>query len=263
MDPLRPLGLPPLLRLLAAVACVCGQAAWAEEPVVRREPQARFVADEAFLAQGGVQYFYDFVEKGADALKASPAYGAFRELDPARRWVSLEDPVYVVMVRVVYLLDKDVSFFSRDRVLDAGYMNRVCPTCGIQPLGSGLYRVKQMPANTSRVRHLAGGALQQSLAEGWLRPALALSSGLGAPEIVVLQENFDFESILGMRTGERSVTVTTHHAAAPGKTRVAVHMVTWMHNVPPFFLGGAGRVHDATLEGTLSLVKYLRRYAAD
>lgn len=245
------------------LASVCAQAAWAEGTASRRETQARFLPDEAFQVQGGVQYFYDFVEKGDDALKGSPAYGAFRELDPARRWASLADPVYVVMVRVVYLLDKDVSFFSRGRVLDARYMNRICPTCGIQPLGSGLYRVKQMPANTSRVRYLAGGELQQSLSEGWLKSALALSSALGAPEIVVLQENFDFEPILGMRTGERSVTVTTHHAAAPGKTRVAVHMVTWMHNVPPFFLGGAGRVHDTTLEGTLSLVKYLRRYAED
>lgn len=258
---MRPLAYPLSSRLLLlALCCAVADAAWAARPATRREAQARFVPDEAFQAQGGVQYFYELVQKGTDASAASPAFGLFRELDPARRWAACREPVFVVMVRFVYLLDKDVSFFSRERVLEPAYMNRVCPSCGIQALGSGLYRVKQMPANTSRVRHFTKAGLREVQTEAWFKQAVALSGALESPEVVVLQENFDFETIFGMRTGEGSVTVTTHHAVAPGKTRVAVHMLTLMHNVPPFFLGGEGRVLDTTLDGALSLIDHLRRY---
>jgi hypothetical protein len=105
--------------------------------------------------------------------------------------------------------------------------------------------------------------MREVQSEAWLRQATALSAALGPVEVVVLQENFDFENIFGMRTGEGSVTVTTHHPAGPGRTRVAVHMLTLMHNVPPFFLGGEGRVLDTTLDGALSLIEKLRSYAGD
>lgn len=243
-----------MLALLAwGVACAAAGA----EPSVRREQVARFPPDETFLGRGGVQYFYDFFDKDAAQERDYPA---FRELDPARSWEACREPLYRVIARFVYVIEKDVTFFSAERVRDVGYMNRVCPSCGIQAAPGGLYRVGQLPANTSRVRHFDRERFLAARSEPWARQLLGLSNELGTPDVVVLQENFDFQRLLGMRTGEASATVTAHYGLGPGRTRIAVHLVTLMHNIPPFFLGGPERVHDVTLEGALSLIEHLRRY---
>jgi len=252
--------LPSSGRLFALVVWVASCVAWADEgPALRREPSARFAPDEAFLARGGVQYFYDFFDKD-EATGKEREFAAFQGLDPAGRWEARQDPLYRVVARFVYEIEKDVSFFSAARVKDVAYMNRVCPSCGIREAAGGLFRVSQVPANTSRVHHFDRGQFQGVQSEPWARNLLALSKGMGPPDVVVLQENFNFERILGMRTGEGSATVTSHHCVGPGRTRIAVHLVTLMHNIPPFFLGGTGRVQDVTLEGALSLIRHLRRY---
>jgi len=245
------------IRLIALLGWGLACVAVAAAPHVRREQVARFSVDEPFLARGGVQYFYDFFEK-EEPLAGELEFSSFRDLDPSRRWESRREPLYRVIARFVYVIDKDVAFFSAERVKDVAYMNQVCPSCDIQAAPGGLYRVGQMPANTSRIRHFDRGQFQAAQAEPWAQQVLGLSRELGTPDAVVLQENFDFQRILGMKTGEGSATVTTHYALGPGRTRIAVHLVTLMHNIPPFFLGGTGRVHDVTLDGALSLIRHLR-----
>ncbi|MBM4377767.1 MAG: hypothetical protein FJ086_00435 [Deltaproteobacteria bacterium] len=257
---MRPLTSTAAVRMLALLALTVASAAGADEgPVVRRELAPHFAPDEAFLAQGGVQYFYDYFDKD-EAAGQEREFPAFRGLDPAGRWEARRDPLYRVVARFVYDIHKDVSFFSAARVKDVAYMNRVCPSCNIREAPGGLYRVGQMPANTSRVRCFDRGQFQAVQSEPWAQQLLGLTRGMGTPDAVVLQENFDFERIVGMQTGEGSTTVTAHYALGPGRTRIAVHLVTLMHNIPPFFLGGTGRVKDITLEGALSLIRQLRRY---
>lgn len=232
------------------------------KPPVRREERIGFAVDEALQARGGVQYFYELIDQDADAL-THESFAKLQPLDVRGRWAARKEPLYVLVSRIVYTLEKDASFFTAERVRDVTYMNAILPGVGIEQKAPGRYTVAKMPANSFTVRHLGREALTATPREPALEHFLSLSAELGTPDSVVAQENFDFSRVMGARTSELSVTWTAHHALAPGRTRVVVYTMSLLYNLPPFFLGGKRRVHDEALGGALTLIQNLRAYAAD
>jgi hypothetical protein len=235
--------------LLAAAPGDAGQApapAPAEVSVksVRRERTATFAVDEALQAQGGMQYFF--------ALEPA-VLPDFAALDAA----SGPHP-YVMMSRIVHTLDKDASFFSAERVLDLDYMRTVGPQFQLTQKAPGVFRVGRTPANDFTLEHLGEAELTATPRAPALDQVDALC-GAG-PQVVVVQRNTGFSRVMGWRTAEASFTFTAHHRVTAGRTRVCVVTMSYLVNVPPFFLGGARRVHDESLKEALALIRALRVY---
>lgn len=245
-----------LLPLLGATA------AEARKPPVRREERVSFAVDAAFQDRGGVQYFYQLIDQDEDAL-AHDAFAKLQPLDVRGRWAGRKEPLYVLVSRIVYTLDKDVAFFTPERVRDVSYMNTILPGVGIRQKSSGQYTVAKMPANTFTLRYLGREELSATPRDAALERFLSLTPEPGLPDSVVQQENFDFSRVMGARTSDLSVTWTAHYPLAPGRTRVAVCTMSLLYNLPPFFVGGARRVHDEALGGALILIQNLRAYPVD
>ncbi|MDP2272421.1 MAG: hypothetical protein Q8N23_32745 [Archangium sp.] len=227
----------------------------AASPVeMRQDSDLEFAVDEAFQQDGGVQYFYELAEPGP---QPSSALTRFRAMDPES---TLDDPYVVVMSRLVYTVERDISFFTEARARDVSYLQQVAPDMGVRLEPDGTFRVNRTPSNRFKLtwfeEPVAGKA-----------PAMTAFFGLlpqGAkPASVVLQKNFDFARVMGWRTGERAITYTAHFAIAPGRTRVVVCSMSLMHHLPPFFLGGRGRVFRESVDGAASLIGQLRAWTEE
>ncbi|MEQ1731350.1 MAG: hypothetical protein ABL982_23515, partial [Vicinamibacterales bacterium] len=209
-------------------------------PEWKREARADFAADPAFQGDGGVQVYFE-VMTPTEAL-------AFQSLDLN----GLGKAEHVAVVRLSYTLDKDASFFTQERVTDLAYVQAIAPDMKVSQQPDGGFVVGRTPANRFSVRFFtdtSGFPAQTKLAH---EP--------GPPSSLVIQQNTGFSRVMGWRTAEASITWTLHHALAPGRTRVTVLTVSYLHNLPPFFLGGEARMFRETMENAQALISRLRAY---
>jgi hypothetical protein len=220
-------------------------------PEMRREESVDFKADEVFQQQGGVQYFYELAEPTPAPAEGS-TLARFRTLDPLS---TPDDPWFVVMSRIVYTVDRDVSFFTEKRARDVSYLQKVAPEMGVKLERDGVFLVTRTPSNRFTLL--------------WLDSPKPTDAGLkrffeflpSAPASVVIQKNSNFSRVMGWRTAERSVTWTAHLPLGEGKTRISVCTMSLLHHLPPFFLGGKDRIFRESVEGAGTLIKQLRDYA--
>jgi hypothetical protein len=233
-----------LVKARWLLAVLISTTAWAVP--FRRELKRDFAADDAFQATGGVQLFYELTPPPGTGESLS----AFRCLDVKNRWAALKGPLYVVTSRISYTLDKPASFFTERRVTDLAYVQAIAPGMEVTARPEGGFRSHRAPANTFFI-HFRDDVDPSSCAA-----QLALEPGKAAA--VVVQENTDFARVMGWRTAEQSLTWSFHHALGPRRTRVTVLTLSYLHNVPPFFMGSAQRLFQGTLDETLAVVGALR-----
>lgn len=248
--------MPTGLQVVGVCAVMMAAAALASPPPMRQEPALAFVVDEPFQRDGGVQYFYELAKKDASASSATVAF--FRAFDEAGRWAAQGKPLHVVMSRIVYTVDKDAAFFTEARAKDAAWMNTVAPEFDVTTRPDGGFRAGKMPANDFTIRFLDGAALASQPADGGIAHVAALLPDAGPLASVVVQENFGFSRVMGVRTGAFSATWTAHQALGPGQVRVHVFTMSALHTLPPFFLGGDKRVFNESVAGALDLIERLR-----
>lgn len=231
---------------LAAFSAVAALVLHAE---VRREATSTFAVDEAFQRRGGVQLYFELV--GADATGPQrEALAPFLPLAGARRLEQLTEPVHVTVSRLSYELEKDVSFFTPERLLDVKYMQALAPELDVTARPGGGFRVGRAPSNTMTLAVHDDADFAQKVAP------------LARGARVVVQENTDFARVLGWRTAAWSTTWSFHEALAPGRTRVTVLTLNVLYNLPPPMLGGADRLFSDTRAQSLAVVEALRAYAA-
>lgn len=239
---------PPNLRGALVPVFLATSAALAEGPTsVRRESRVDFESDRAFQADGGVQIFFDVV-----GVEASPdndeRVQAFRVMDRAERWRQLDEPVHVGLTRLSYELERDISFFSSKRLLDLSWVQAVAPDMNVTARPDGGFSVGVAPTNDFRLTFFDTDAAAPDVAK--------LARSRGAP--VLVQENEGFSRVMGWRTAAWSSTWTFHEALGPGRTRITVLSLSYLYNVPPFFLGGEARLYRETVERSVALIGRLR-----
>ena len=233
--------MPPLIAL-AIFAAAPGE--------LRRESELEFAVDEAFQQAGGVQYFYDLAEPTPEP---SSALTRFRAMDAES---SIDDPYTVVMSRLVYTVERDLSFFTEARARDVGFLKRVAPEMGVRLEPDGTFRVTRAPSNRFKLTWFHEPITSAD-------PALTAFLRLLLQAWVRHPRGDDFARVLGWRTAERAITFTAHFAIAPGRTRVVVCSMSLLHHLPPFFLGGRARVFRESVDGAARLSCQLRAWKDD
>lgn len=239
----------PSLPLLLALV---GSAAAAARPEMRREEQLDFAPDEAFQRDGGVQFFYA-LEPSLATPPAKSAWARLRALDDLAKPT---DAYEVVMSRIVYTVSRDVSYFTQARARDTRYLAIVAPEMKVTAAPDGSFRVGRLPTNRFRL----AWSDAPTPADPTLEPFFQFLPKDAAPASIVVQRNTDFGRVMGWRTAERALTYTAHFALGPGVTRVHVVTLSLLVHVPPFFLGGKGRVYREAVDETAKLIEALREY---
>lgn len=225
-----------MVRLGTVVALVALVAQAAPLPEARREGRAGFAVDEAFQRGGGVQFFFELISPDGGVP------GQFAALDRTDHRSKFTEPVHVSVSRFSYEVEKDISFFSKERLLDVNYMRALAPDLDITARTPGTFHVGRAPSNSMTLEVLASSTLAP-----------------GSP--VVVQQNFDFARVMGWKTAAWSTTWTFHEALGKGRTRITVLSLNYLYNLPPPLLGGADRLFVDTRAQTLEVIAALRSAA--
>lgn len=211
----------------------------AATPQSRREENATFVVDAAFQHAGGVQLSFQLISPDADRAPLKP----FLALDRDAHLSKFTEPVHVTVLRLSYEVEKDVSFFTKERLINLKYMQALAPQLDITSRPGGGFHVGRVPGNSMTIE---------------VRDEATTELAHGAP--VVVQTNFDFARVMGWRTAAWSTTWTFHESLGPGRTRITVLALNYLYNLPPPMLGGAERLFLDTRAQSLELVAALRAY---
>lgn len=224
---------------------------------MRRETSLDFAIDEAFQQDGGVQFFYEFAEPDPRP-KASSALARFRAMDEK---ATLDDPYHVMMSRLVYTVERDITFFTETRARDVKYLRQVAPEIGVTVEADGTFRAEKAPSNRFRMTWLEAPTKESVAADAVLTHFFEFIPKDTRLASIIVQKNFDFARVMGWRTAERAITFTAHESVGPGRTRIHVCTMSLLHHVPPFFLGGKERVFRESIDGAAKLIAQLRAYA--
>lgn len=208
-------------------------------PEVRREERVTFTVDDAFQRAGGVQLYFQLISPDDAALTP------FLPLDRSDRRSKFTEPMHVSVSRVVYEVEKDVSFFTKERLLDVKYMRALAPELDITAKNNGAFHVGRTPSNSMHMEVHEEAGFGAKLARG-------------SP--VVVQENDDFARVMGWRTAAWSATWTFYEKRSSGRTRVTVLSLNYLYNLPPPMLGGSDRLFIDTRAQTLEFIAALRAY---
>lgn len=224
--------------------------ALAADPTMRRETKLDFAIDDAFQNDGGTQFFYEFFEPAqvADAGVGTD-FSKVRTLDDKAK---SGEQLHAVMSRIVYTLDRDISFFTEARARDVKYINTIAPEVKATVDAKGVFRTSKAPANSFTIEW------QKPLREG--SPYRAFLPEGAEIDSLIIQRNSDFDRMVGFKTAERAVTWTAHQSLGEGRTRVFVVTMSLMHNIPPGFMGGKERVYKEAVESATQLIGRLRAY---
>ncbi len=219
--------------------------------LTRIENHVDFLTDTNFLSKGGIQLFFELISSDQKA-EAYESFLKLRPLDKDDLWSRRNEPLYILTSRLVYEVRKDLSFFSENRLYDESYLNQLLPSYRIKKMGSNVFRSCSAPQNTFVIEYFRSGLLPTELE--------SLGGGLVTPGVAILQHNHDFEKILGFRTALMGRTLTLHHSSGPGRTRIIVWSLSYIHNIPPFFLGGSIRVVSEVRKKSFDLITRLRNF---
>ncbi len=255
----------PGLAVVLALGCWATAAVTAAEPVLRRESVLGFQPDSGFLAAGGIQYFFAIqTPKGEKVLSPESneaewdkAFRAMLALDQEGAWSGRGDTSYgVVLTRTLYRVEKPVAFFSKQRLLDAGFMSRVVPSMKLTQVGEGSFEVASavlegMPSYAFSLTHLPGADLPDQLA------ALAGFAGRKEkPNAILLQHNANFGRIMNVRTSHSSDVATFYRPDGEAATLIDSFAISFIYNLPPF--DGAETMLEETIRQTGEIVLNLR-----
>ncbi|PZR08041.1 MAG: hypothetical protein DI536_25735 [Archangium gephyra] len=234
----------------AFVLTLFATSALAAEPTMRRETRLEFAIDDAFQNDGGVQFFYEFFEPAqvADAGVGTD-FARVRTLDDK---ATHGEQLHAVMSRIVYTLERDITYFTEARARDVKYINTIAPEVKATVDAKGVFHTSKPPANSFTIEW------QKPLRED--SPYRAFLPAGAEIDSLIVQRNSDFDRMFGFKTAERAVTWTAHQPLGEGRTRVFVVTMSLMHNIPPGFMGGKERVYKEAVESATQLIGRLRNY---
>ena len=246
-----------------ASAVLPSQAVLASD-ALREESRADFAVDRAFLLSGGIQYHYSFVSID-DAPESSPSFRWLSRFDFPGYWSRRGSADYhVVLGRVAYVVNKPVSFFSKERTLSLEYLRAMLPEQSIQSLGQeagfSVFETSGPPSCQARLKHVSKDELEALSAQSPERLLADLIPELGRAEVVGVQRNDRFGTVMGFKTAQGAVALTGHYAISPTQTLLHAVNLNFLHNIPPAFLGGEDRVKEEAQKATLEIVRRIRSY---
>jgi hypothetical protein len=82
--------------------------------------------------------------------------------------------------------------------------------------------------------------------------------GKGGADVVVLQHNFDFGRIFGMKTSSASYAATAHYRLDPQRTLVVNCALGYIYTIPP--MNAADIIREKAIEYSTQVISKLRDY---
>ncbi len=227
----------------------------------KREANAHFKVNLEALCQGHVQYYFALVtpdgrslERDVDDEAVALAFEQMKRIDVKKTWRRMKDEnLHAMISRVAYVAEQPIDFFSESQTHDVGFMNSVAPQFKVQKSAHGTYEivgcvVRGIPSSRFTMQYMKGAAARN----------FPIPFGSGEADVVVLQHNFDFGRILGMKTSSASYAATAHYALDDCRTLIVNCAVGYIYTIPP--VKAADIIREKAIEYSTQVIAKLRDY---
>lgn len=170
-----------------------------------------------------------------------------------------DEEYYSLLTKTTYGIQKDISFFSSDRLSNEYYLKAVMPNNKIQKVDD-YYELEVgfgAPDITFKLDFFSNKELSKQFPD--LVDYFEKHDFIDQePAITVFQHNYKFSKVLGQKTTKMSISVTRYFEDSKDQTLVINYTLNFIHNLPPAILGGAELLVNQMKEGVIALVRDTR-----
>lgn len=233
---------------------------------IRRENALTFNLESENLSRNQIQYAFEIVDSDEDPTQVK-GFESFLPLDSGRNWMNRgKESYYVLLSKVAYEVNKDISFFSQSQATDLRFVQAMMPEIPVKKTDQNTFFVESAFASRPSYRILVQTFSRDQVmglsSDHPIRKAMARDSALRGeiPDWSVVQTTDQFGTVMGARTSKVSYVLTKHYRVRAGRTLVVTQIFGLLYNVPPFFAGGAGRLHSDFSADFLALPSRINAY---
>jgi hypothetical protein len=179
-----------------------------------------------------------------------------RPLDIYDYWEHKGEEQYdVLLTKVAYVLDKQISFFSEERLADPGYISQTMPAAKIKKNDS-VYHISVgfgAPEIDYTLHFYSPERFESQYPK--LINYFKKYDGLAlSPKLIVVQHNFEYGKVMFQKTNKMSVSISRYFPLNKKQTLVFNYTLNYIQNIPPSFIGGSDFLISKIKEGIMGLI---------
>ncbi|UZR93361.1 hypothetical protein [Chondrinema litorale] len=222
------------------------------------------------LDDGKVQIFVGLLDEKLHRISTdrSSNFDFFKEakpLDYYNYWEQKgEEDYYILLTKVVYVLDKEVDFFNESLLTNLEFLQKKMPDYDLEKISTNKFHIDcgflspsfdydlnfyRPPFTDNRVSRIEEFVKQ-------------INPELGSPTLSVLQHNHSFSRVMMHKTSKMSVCVSNYYPYGDEKTIEVNYTLNYIHELPPNFLGGYKLLLKEIKSGIVDLIVNTRAVCA-
>ncbi|MBT32145.1 MAG: hypothetical protein CMO01_20995 [Thalassobius sp.] len=238
--------------------------------LLQTESDFYFPVDYELLNEGKVQIFVGLLDNKLHGIASNDAhsfdfYKEAKPFDLYNYWEDKgEEDYYILLTKVVYVLDKEIDFFSESLLTDLDFLQKKMPDYDLEKISSNKFHIDcgflspsfdydlnfyRPPFTDNRVSRIEDFVTQ-------INPELA------SPALSVIQHNHSFSKVMMHKTSKMSVCVANYYPYGDGKTLEVNYTLNYIHELPPNFLGGHKLLLKEIKSGIIDLIVNTREVCA-
>lgn len=171
-----------------------------------------------------------------------------------------DEEYYTLLTKTIYGIKQDVSYFTEERLSSIDYLEEVMPDNHISKNGDNYeleigfgapdisYTLEFYTNDELNIRY------PELVAYFKKHDKIDLEPGIS-----VFQHNHTFGKVMGQETTKMSLSISRYFEAGNNQTLVINYTLSFIHNLPPSFLGGGNFILKQMREGVTALVKDTRK----
>ena len=170
-----------------------------------------------------------------------------------------EEEYYTLLTKTVYGINKNISFFTKERLSHISYLQDVMPHNNLRKEGNH-YELKvgfgapdisyTLDVFDADSFNASFPGLEKYFAE---YDHIELD-----PQLIVVQHNFDFSKVLGQETSKMSISISRYFEYKTGQTLIINYTLNLIYNLPPKLFGGGELLVNQMKKGIVALVRDTR-----
>jgi len=205
---------------------------------VHREDSFDFDLKGTLLDEGGIQFFYEVIDKH-DPATADSDFRMVRPLD--RSGVYEPGRHHVVIARSAYVVDRSIEFFSEERLTDVDYIDAVTGFDDfVRPSGYPLNVIRKkgemfVPSMDFVIQTYTPDTLASKPESDreFFREVLSIENRLPVPAISLEYDYRNFGTVFFAEIIAGARTIVHHYPYGDGRTLVVSTMLNFLYRLPP------------------------------
>ena len=238
--------------------------------ILTNEEQFEFSIETNQIEDSGINMFYalldkDMVSMGCDQNGAIDFEDQILPLDILSYYENKQDEdYYTLLTKTVYSIDQDVTFFTKDRLSDINYLQKIMPYNKLSKINDDFYLEVGFgaPDISYTLDFFANDELNRQYPDlvNYFKKYDRLDI---EPHLCVLQHNHTFGKVLGQKTTKMSVSITRYFEIENSRTLVVNYTLNYIYNLPPSLIGGGNYLINQIKEGAVALVRETRKVCCE